>query len=75
MTIPADPSQNKIDEFKKSVQQGDAFEVERELPEGDLDTVSGGVCQCKCAADNGGNPTCGGGGGGGGAFEEPLDQV
>lgn len=66
MTHPSDPGKkNLIEDLKKSVGKGDAFEVEKELPEGDLETVSGGECLCKCAFDTGGGSTCGGGGGGG----------
>lgn len=57
-----------LDELKGAVREGEGFEVEKNLSEEDLEGVSGGLagqCLCKCAADYGGNPTCGGGGGGG----------
>jgi hypothetical protein len=70
--IMTDPKRELINEIKASVQKGEEnFEVEKALNEEELDTVSGGECLCKCAADYGGNPTCGGGGGGGkAAFDE-----
>ena len=64
--------ERKLNELKKAVptEKGDTFDVE--IPEKDLDAVSGGManesdiapagdlCMCKCGTAS----TCGGGGGG-----------
>ena len=64
-----------LDDLKGTVREDEAtFSVEQGLEDDDLEAVSGGTCLCRCAADNGGNATCGGGGGGGGSFDEELAQ-
>jgi len=61
-----------LDDLKAAVQEDEGtFSVDAVLENKKLEGVSGG-CLCRCAADNGGNPTCGGGGGGGGAALEEM---
>jgi hypothetical protein len=64
------PNEKKLlDEMKGAIpeNQEGPFDVEKDLNEEELESVSGGECKCECGATS----SCGGGGGGGrAAFDD-----